>query len=331
MQALAFTLNPAKPTCVTRFSQSHKMFIYTECDGVTQDQVNFRLINNINIADSLMAEIKQALQDVTELISLPEVYLKVRRLMDDPASEIYDFAEVINVDPNLSVRVLKVVNSAYYGFSKPIESIARAVNMIGIGQLHNMVLGVSAISSLSLPNDILPLNTFWRRSLFAGVLARLLAERLRLAKSERLFVAGLLHEIGHLVLYSKFPQQSLAARQIAEEQGIEIHEAEVQVFGYHYGEIGAMLMANWNLSVTLQNVTRYQPNPDAASELNIETTLMQLAHDCAVLEAKESLDIADTLYDAKIQTLTELSQEEFEKSLDEARSISADMEKVILA
>ena len=162
-----------------------------------------------------MSEIQQRLQEVTELISLPEVYLKVRRLMDDQAADIYDFAEVISVDPNLSTRVLKVVNSAYFGFPEPVESISRAINMIGIGPLHNMVLGISAISSLSLPNDILPLNTFWRASLFSGVLARLLAEQLKLAKSDHLFIAGLLHEIGHLVLYSKFPLQALAAQKIA--------------------------------------------------------------------------------------------------------------------
>ena len=278
-----------------------------------------------------MPEIEQALQEVTELISLPEVYLKVRGLMGDPASDIYDFAEVISVDPNLSTRVLKIVNSAYFGFPKPIESIARAVNMIGIGQLHNMVLGVSAMSSLALPNDILPLNAFWRSSLFAGVLARLLAEKMKLAKSEHLFVAGLLHEIGHLVLYSKLPQQALAARQIAEEQGKPIHEAEVQVLGYHYGDIGAMLMANWNLPKNMQTLTRHQPLPAGATEFKIETTLMHLAHACAQVEAKNSQNTADTCFDAEIRELTGLSQEQLENSLDEARSISADMEKVILA
>lgn len=278
-----------------------------------------------------MSEIEKRLQEVTELISLPEVYLKLRRLMADPNSDIYDFAEVISVDPNLSSRVLKVVNSAYFGFPEPVDSIARAVNMLGIGQLHNMVLGISAMSSLELPNDIMPLNTFWRASLFAGVLARLLGERMKLASSEHLFIAGLLHEIGHLVLYSKFPLQALAARQIAEQQGKQIHEAEMQLLGCHYGDIGAMLMANWNLPDILQILTRNQPVPADADALKIETTLMHLAHACAYLEATDSDTAADTSFDAEIQALTGLSQMEFEYSLEEARSISADMEKVILA
>ena len=278
-----------------------------------------------------MTEIEQTVREVTELISLPEVYLKVRQLMDDPLSDIDDFAKVISVDPNMSTRVLKVVNSAYFGFPEPIESIARAVNMIGIGQLHNMVLGVSAISSLSLPNDILPLDTFWRASLFSGVLARLLAEKTKLPKGEQLFVAGLLHEIGHLVLYSKLPEQALAARQLAEEQGKPIHEAESQVLGCHYGDVGAMLMADWGLPETLQTLTRHQPQPAAAGELEVEATLLHFAHARAQIEVKGDQDAADRTLDAKIQAVTGLSQEQLENSLDEARSISADMEGIILA
>lgn len=278
-----------------------------------------------------MSEIQQQLQEVTDLISLPEVYLKVQRLMDDPASDIYDFAEVISVDPNLSTRVLKVVNSAYFGFPEPVDSISRAINMIGLGPLHNMVLGISAMSSLELPNDIMPLNTFWRASLFSGVLARLLAERLKLSKSDHLFIAGLLHEIGHLVLYSKFPQQALAAREIVEQQGQAIHEAEMQVMGYHYGDIGAMLMANWNLSDNLQSITRHQPTPELATDFKTETTLMHLAHACAQSITTESQAAADTLIDAEVQAVVGLTQQELEHSMDEARAISADMEKVILA
>jgi len=278
-----------------------------------------------------MSEITRSLQEVTELISLPEVYLKVRKLMDDDNSDIYDFAEVISVDPNLSTRVLKVVNSAYFGFPEPVDSIARAVNMIGIAQLHNMVLGISAISSLDLPNDIMPLDTFWRSSLFSGVLARLLAEQMKLAKSDHLLIAGLLHEIGHLVLYSKFPLQALAAQKIAQEQGRSIHESELEVLGYHYGDIGAMLMANWNLPDKLQSLTKNQPNPDAASENKIETALMHLAHACARSATTDNRPAADNLIDAEVLAMTGLTQAELEHSMDDARTISADMEKVILA
>ena len=109
----------------------------------------------------------QELNKVTELISLPEIYLKFRRLMASPTSDIVDFADIIKMDPALSSKVLKVVNSAFYGFSSPVENLTQAVNMIGISQLHNMVLGVSAISTLDLPNDFVALKSLWRSSLFS--------------------------------------------------------------------------------------------------------------------------------------------------------------------
>ncbi len=278
-----------------------------------------------------MPDIEQQLKEITELISLPEVYLRVRELMDDPASDIYDFAEVIRVDPNLTGRLLRIVNSAYFGFSEPVESISRAVNMVGIGQLHNMVLGISTISSLDFPNDILPLRTFWRASLYSGVLARLLAEKLRLAKSDHMFIAGLLHEIGHLVLYAKFPLQALASRRLAEEQGQQIHEAELEILGYHYGDIGAMLMANWNLPENLQSMARHHPDPAAATEKSVETALMHLAHACAQTWASENDSMADNPVDADVLAMIGLTQEEIEESMEQAGLISADMEKVILA
>ena len=281
--------------------------------------------------DELTSDVERALEEVNELISLPEVYLKVRTLMDDPSSDIYDFAKVISVDPNLSSRVLKVVNSAYFGFPKPVESIARAVNLIGIGLLHNMVLGVAAISSIALPNEFIPLKTFWRTSLFTGVYARSLAEKRGLAKNEPLFIAGLLHEIGHLVLYSRLPEKSQQARELAEAEGLKDHEAERRVFGCHYGDVGARLMAQWNLPENLQILTRNQPLPSKATELQDETVLLNLARDCAQADAKEFPKTAAISFDAQVCEAAGLAQEVLENTLDEARSISADMEKVILA
>ena len=278
-----------------------------------------------------MSETEQAIEEVTELISLPEVYLKVRRLMDDPASDIYDFGKVISVDPNLSSRVLKAVNSAYFGFPKPVESIARAVNMIGMGLLHNMVLGISAISSIALPNEFIPLKTFWRASLFTGVLARLLAEQQRVDKSEQLFIAGLLHEIGHLVMYSRLPELSQTSRQRAYSEERPINEVARQIFGVPYAEEGARLMAKWNLPETLQTLTLNQPSPDANSELGMQAKILNLARDCAQQDAKEFPKTAAISFDEEVCEWTGLSQEELETTLDVARSMSADMEKVILA
>ena len=120
--------------------------------------------------------------------------------MNDQTSVLDDFAIVVNGDANLAARVLKIVNSSFYGFPGQISSIARALNFIGITQLHDLVLSVSAIKAIKLPNEVIDLHKFWQRSIFCGVFAKCFAKKLKLRDRESFFVIGLLHEIGRLAL-----------------------------------------------------------------------------------------------------------------------------------
>jgi len=277
-----------------------------------------------------MPDIEQEIQEITGLISLPEIYLKIRRLMEDDSSDIDDFAQVIIVDPNLSTRVLKMVNSAYFGFPEPVDSITRAINMIGIQQLHNMVLGVAAISSLELPNDILPLKPFWHNSLYTGVLSQQLAVRLKLERSDRMFMAGLLHEVGHLVLCAKLPDHAREATRVSVQTGRPLHEIQHQMLGCHYGDIGAMLLGNWKLPAELQDLVRYHPHPAAAPSQQLETALLHLAHAYAGQNTSSPVD-AGELIDADIRVMIELSQAEINECLETARSVSVEIGKSILS
>lgn len=274
-------------------------------------------------------DIKQQLQDVTELISLPEIYFRFHRVMEDQTADIHDFAEVIRLDPNLSLSTLKMVNSAYFGFPEKIDSIAQAANMIGIAQLDNMVLGLSAMSSLDLPNDFLALKTFWRRSLFSGVLSRQLARQLKMRHGERLFIMGLLHEIGHLVLYARFPQQARACEHFAKLHGLPIHLAEQQLIGFHYGDIGAMLMEHWGLSSEFQTATRLQPAGYEENVESIEVGLLHLAHAYAHQEITENNQSADMLINPRVWEITGLSADAVVDSLAAARCVCTNMEKVL--
>ncbi len=274
-----------------------------------------------------MPDIKQDLEEVTDLISLPEVYLKIQRLMDDEASDISDFSRIISVDPNLSARVLRVVNSAYFGLAEPVDNMSRALNMLGLKQLHNMVLSASAVSSLDLPNDILPLQPFWHNSLYVGVLTQMMAEQLGLERTDRLFIAGLLHDIGHLVMCAKLPDHAREAIRFSLQSGRPIHECQQQLFDCHYGEIGAMLLENWKLPVELQTLVRYQPTPEQANGLALETTLLHLAHGCTT--APPPIDVNE-LISAEQRKLVGLDSQQINEYSDLARQVSIEMGKAIL-
>jgi len=280
-----------------------------------------------------MCSFENQLQQVTELISLPEIYLKIHQLMDDETSDIDDFARVIRLDPNLSAKLLTAVNSAYFGFAGEITSISRAVNLIGIQQLHIMVLSISAVtavSSLDFPKDIVDLKTFWRSSLLSGTLSRLLAQHLEVRPNERFFILGLLHEIGHLVLYANFPQLARQSIQLAEENNINIDQAEQQVLGSHYGKIGALLMENWKLPASFQNLTQFQPTPQQASEDQLETSILHIAHAFAHKQFIDSDRELSDLIDPTAWQATGLSEEVVHPILQQALVTSAELEKVIL-
>jgi HD-like signal output (HDOD) protein len=249
--------------------------------------------------------------------------------MDDPNSTGQDFSEIVGNDPNLAATVLKVVNSALFGFPGQIDSISRAVSLLGIEQLHDMVLGASAMKSLDLPNDFVPLKTFWRRSLFSGILAKLLASELYIRNSESLFVVGLLHEIGHLIIYSKYSAQATEAVASLNEENPWIHVAEEKLLGFHYGQVGGALMAQWQLPLNFQVITYYQPTPAAAPLHPIATSLLHLAHAYAHNTFDDTGLTLEQLIRPEASKLLNLTPYQIETALEKTKQASSEMEKAL--
>lgn len=280
--------------------------------------------------ESPQGDISQQLQSITHLVSLPEVYLQLQRTMEDPLSDIDDFAAVISADPNLTIAVLKVVNSAFYGFPAQIDSISRAINFLGIGQLHDLALGICAIASLKLPNSVVSLKYFWRQSLICASLVKVIARAARYKQHDQIFVAGLLHDIGHLVLYSLQPQ---VAEQILEEHrcgGEPLHLIETRVLGLHYGQIGASLMEQWGLSEYLQQLTRFQPTPEAVTE---QCQGLDLLHLSRILTEQIISDgnLDETLQALDMARYPGLDIQELRVCLEQALQQSQEIEKVMLS
>ena len=281
------------------------------------------------LTHSVVLDVEALVSDVSDVLSLPEIYLKIRELMDDQDSCLDDFAVVVNTDPGLVASVLKIVNSAFFGFAGQIDNINRALNLIGIGQLHDLVLSLSAVDTLDLPNDIEKLDVFWKRSIYCGVLARLIAEKLHLKDAESLFVVGLLHEIGRLILFMKYPKESRLAVIQAQTENQSLTEIERTVFGTDYGLIGKALMAEWNLPVKFQCITAYHPEPAKAKEYQLETTMVHIAHMIAVNKFPGA-DSFQFVVHENLLTQLNTSEEEMQALCAEADDISLEMEKMIL-
>lgn len=213
-----------------------------------------------------------------ELASLPEVVMRAVDLINDPNSSAAEIGRIIGEDPALTARLLKIVNSPFYGFPSRIDTVSRAITVIGTLELLDLILATSVIKAFSdIPTELVDMNAFWEHSLYTAVVARVLASRHRAPNTERYFIAGLLHDIGALVLYRQAPQQSTTALRRAREELTPLHEVELELFGFHHGDVGAALLQAWHLPDTLIEAVHHHHTPQLSEPIRLETSIVHLA------------------------------------------------------
>jgi HD-like signal output (HDOD) protein len=182
-----------------------------------------------------MKSAEELVEHCSSLVSLPEVYLQVKKVIDDPESTMADLARAISIDPGMTAMVLKLVNSAFYGMPRKVETISRAVGILGMQPLHDLVLAVSVAKAFSgLSQQVMNMKIFWANSFFSGLAARELARTCFLVDSERMFVEGLLRDLGHLLLYQHLPEQAEEAIKTSATTGEPIHTTEQKLLGFDY-------------------------------------------------------------------------------------------------
>ncbi|GBE10799.1 HDOD domain protein [bacterium BMS3Bbin12] len=212
------------------------------------------------------------------LASLPEVVSRVCELIGDPRTSASDIGQVISEDPALTARLLRVVNSPFYGFPSSIDTVSRAVTVVGTAELMDLVLAASVVRMFrGIPPELVDMDSFWHHSLYCGVVARVLAARRRRRNIERHFVGGLIHDLGALVLYQSVPDLAARALALARERDLAIYLAEREVMGCDHAAVGAELMRTWNMPPVLEEVVAYHHEPQRAHEYPEEVAIVHLA------------------------------------------------------
>lgn len=199
------------------------------------------------------------------LVSPPSTYARLSELLHDPHSAIDAISEVINADPALSTRLLKIVNSPFYGFPSQINTISRAIAVIGIHELTQLVLATSVVKTFDgIPHDLIKMRAFWQHSIACAICAKLLAQAAGYQHSEQYLIAGLLHNIGSLVLYQSVPELAAEAIKSARFGHEVLHLAERRIIGFDHTEAGEALLQAWRLPESLAFVARHHHTPIAA-------------------------------------------------------------------
>lgn len=217
-------------------------------------------------------------QRTTELVTLPAIYHRVKQVIDDPDGSVLELAKVVAADPGITMRVLRVVNSVFYGFPGKIETMSRAVSVLGMQQVHDIVLAttVTAVFSGMRPERMDVLR-FWRSSAMRGLLARAAAKSCGLLDAERLFVGGMLADIGHMVMYMHAPQESEHALAEHRSSGVPIDQIEREIVGCDFAAVGEALLTAWKLPRSFAVAIGAQIDPAHGAPHEFEASLLHLA------------------------------------------------------
>lgn len=209
-----------------------------------------------------MSKVQDMVASIDGLASLPAVYQQVRNVLDNPQSSILDLTNVVSADVGITVRLLQVVNSVYFGLMSRVDTASRAVQVLGMQQVHDIVLATS-MSSLfkGISPENMNMTRFWSNSVMRALVARTGAEMVRTGDLERFFVEGLLADLGHLVMYMAEPGPAEKAQVLSEQTGKPLHELEWRLLGCDYAQVGAALIEQWGLPPRLATAIRGQIAP----------------------------------------------------------------------
>jgi HD-like signal output (HDOD) protein len=221
---------------------------------------------------------RELVQSCPSVFTLPALYAHVRDVVDDPTSSTEELANILKLDPAISARLLRIANSPSYGEAKQVDTISRAVNLIGVQAVRDLVAATTIGQTFSgMPSQFMDAIRFWRKSLFCALVAERMATLCGVDNSERCFVEGLLRDIGHFVLYQTVPQRAQSALIEAGYLEASLAEVEQSNIGCDFAEVGAELLRSWEMPLHIEQAIRCQLSPKDAGEFALQASVVHLA------------------------------------------------------
>jgi len=211
--------------------------------------------------------------------AMPGAALKLMTLADAPGTTIQQIEDILRQDPGLTANLLKLANSAYFGIPSKVGSVRQALMLLGLKRLIQLVVATcaSAIIDRGVPGYDLPAGELWRHSLAVSVAAKGLAGELKLRAADEIFTAGLLHDIGKLIL-GQFVQEEYPQIERALAQGMAFEAAEKAVIGIDHAEIGAHVLAQWALPDNIVHAVRWHHAPEKCEHIDVMLDVVHVAN-----------------------------------------------------
>ncbi len=224
-------------------------------------------------------ELREFIKEIKDLPTLPTLYISLRDKLYDPRSSASDIAHILASDQSICSNILKIANSAFYGLSGRITTIPHAIVVIGFNGIHHIVLNMTMTQMVTGQTAIegFDMISFWEHSLAVGTIAKIIGKRCKGVSQEEIFTAGLLHDIGKIVIYKHMPEKFAEIMNIVRTRDLLIREAEEQVLSLDHTQIGTALLEYWRFPDFLARTTAYHHNPVVAKEKTKAAAIVHLA------------------------------------------------------
>lgn len=218
-------------------------------------------------------------KNVQEFKTLPTVYTQLMEVMANSRSSINDAAMVIASDQVAATKILKVANSPLFGLSSRVDSINKAIFLLGFNEVKNIIIATSIMDMFDMKNSNAYFNPvdFWKYSIGVGITSRYFAKETGITNVDSFFLSGIIHAIGKLFLYQSFPKEFLLALEIAHDNRLNLRDAEREIFGTTHTVVGELLAERWKLPNTISNAIRYYPTGLVNQVPDILVSIVHLA------------------------------------------------------
>lgn len=232
---------------------------------------------------SLENRLKQIIGNIRNLPTPPIVFEQIQKVLNNPDTSVADVAAILSEDPAMSVKVLKLTNSAFYGLSREIDSVNHAVMIIGLEAVKNLVLSASVLSMFKANKENKEYHEkFWRHSLSTALAARVIAREFHEGKMfnpDPAFSTGLIHDIGKMIICCFMPnEQEQVMEYMGKHENVSQMEAEIITMGFNHAQLGRQLAVTWKLPDRLADAIGYHHTPAMENQSDDLAYLINLAN-----------------------------------------------------
>jgi HD-like signal output (HDOD) protein len=222
--------------------------------------------------------------------SMPVVVFKLQEALLDEDMGFNEIGEIISGDPALVARLLKIVNSPFFGLESEVDTISHALSIVGVTDLHDLIISSVVVQQFKdLSEEFVSINSFWKHNIATGVIAREIATLIQDPKPERFYLSGMLHDLGSLVIFNCLPDASEEVIAKCRENNTSLYEEENKVMGFNHTDVGSRLLNAWKLPESIIAAAANHHEPFQGKGFSFEGGVIHLADSIAhILEMGES-------------------------------------------